>query len=221
MGCGSTSQKLDPWLCPDCKLQLQKYSSAVLRPNEDAVSLFPMNELTRRLVHGLKYKGMPGMASYIVRQSALRKCRGSDIWDAAPSPVWVVPVPLHSARFRERGYNQTEGIASAVASVFGGKVVKALRRETFKVSQTKLGRDQREWNVTGAFRCAVPKASARPGMIIVVDDVFTTGATTGACLAALAPLKCPIMKVCTLLYEEPANAAMDYAADIRKFAEYG
>jgi hypoxanthine-guanine phosphoribosyltransferase len=51
--------------------------------------------------------------------------------------------------------------------------------------------------------------------VVVVDDVFTTGATTSACLAAFGR-NFPIpLKVCTLLYDEPASAVADYAADNR------
>jgi hypoxanthine-guanine phosphoribosyltransferase len=82
------------------------------------------------------------------------------------------------------------------------------------VSQTKLSKEQRERNVAYAFERVLKEVPAS-GTVVVVDDVFTTGATTSACLAAFGrdfPLP---LKVCTLLYDEPASAAADYAADNR------
>lgn len=83
------------------------------------------------------------------------------------------------------------------------------------VSQTKLSKEGREWNVAGAFEMVPQKKMPTCGTVLVVDDVFTTGATTSSCLGALGrdfPLP---VKVCTLLYDEPATAAADFAADNR------
>ena len=216
LGCGGVAERLDPWLCPDCVKELERESKAGVSPGGDAYSLFPMRPLTRRLVHALKYGGIPGMATYLVRHSSA--VRGGFIGEELsmfPKPLYFVPVPLHRARLRERGYNQAEKIASALAVVVGGRVCRWLRRKTFVVSQTKLSKEARERNVSDAFECALPKELPVRGMVVVVDDVFTTGATTSACIAAFGhefPL--PI-KVCTLIYDEPASVTADYVADCR------
>lgn len=215
LGCGSTSETLDPWLCPACRLALQNESKATSFPNEDVVSLYPMRALSRRLIHALKYKGIPGVASYLVRQSSLcNQGAAFQFFSLFSPPFYFIPVPLHRARFRERGYNQAEKIAAALAVATHGRVCRWLRRKTFVVSQTKLSKEAREWNVAGAFEAALPSKMPSKGTVFIVDDVFTTGATTGACLSALGanfPLN---VKICTLLYEEPATAAMDFVADI-------
>ena len=71
LGCGQASGYLDPWLCPGCAEMLDRESKAVVSPGPDAYSLFPMRPLTRRLVHALKYKGISGMATYLVRHSSV------------------------------------------------------------------------------------------------------------------------------------------------------
>ena len=215
LGCGKPSRKLDPWLCPDCVAELARESTVEISPGPDAYSLFPMRPLTRRLVHALKYKGILGMATYLVKHSSILRCGVvREELSMLPKPLYFVPVPLHRARFRERGYNQAEKIAADLAVVLDGKVCRWLKRRTFVVSQTKLSKEDRERNVAYAFECVL-KRVPESGTVVVVDDVFTTGATTSACIAALGrdfPLP---VKVCTLLYDEPASAAADYAADNR------
>lgn len=214
LGCGSASERLDPWLCPDCVRTLADESRAYSFPGPDSYCLFPMRPLTRRLVHALKYKNVPGMATYLVRHStAVQGGTVAQELAMLPQPLYFVPVPLHRARLRERGYNQAERIASALSVATGGRVCRWLRRRTFVVSQTKLSKEEREWNVAGAFECVLPRDLPRRGTVVVVDDVFTTGATTSACCGAFGkdfPLP---VKVCTLLYDEPATAVDDFVAD--------
>jgi hypothetical protein len=76
-----------------------------------------------------------------------------------------------------------------------------------------LSKEERERNVAFAFEAVLPKKMPERGTVVVVDVVFTTGATTSACLDAFGrdfPLP---LKVCTLLYDEPASVVADYAAD--------
>ena len=214
LACGRASGYLDPWLCPDCVKELESLSKVPLFPHPDVYSLFPMRPITRKMVHALKYKGISGIATYLVRHSSAKKngMMGAEL-DLLPKPLYFVPVPLHRARLRERGYNQAEKIAAALAVNGNGRVCKWLRRKIFVVSQTKLSKEERERNVANAFECVLPKEVPAQGTVVIVDDVYTTGATTGACIEAFGkdfPL--PI-KVCTLIYDEPASAAADFAAD--------
>ena len=217
LGCGAVSGSLDPWLCPDCRKALENVSKETRRPRDDVVSLFPMEKLTRRLVHLLKYRSIPGMAAYLVGHSCMMQGCPEDLFPDFVPPLYFVPVPLHRARFRERGYNQAEMVARALAERTGGCVCYWLRRKAFRVSQTKLTRGERESNVSGAFEARLPKVLPVRGTVVIVDDVYTTGATTGACMDAFGkdfPLD---MKVCTLLYDMPVSATMDYVADRRAF----
>lgn len=98
---------------------------------------------------------------------------------------FIVPVPLHPLKLREREFNQAEYIAARLSRATRIPLNrKLLRRVHHTATQTLLNREQRAANMKSAF--IVPETiNARKKRIIVVDDVFTTGATTNACAQAL------------------------------------
>jgi ComF family protein len=100
------------------------------------------------------------------------------------APV-LVPVPLHPAREKSRGYNQAALLALEVAERLDVDVeTRILGRAKNTTSQTKLDPDERAANVRGAFRLLrADLANCRD--IILVDDLVTTGASAGACIEAI------------------------------------
>jgi ComF family protein len=100
------------------------------------------------------------------------------------SETLVVPIPIHSARRRERGYNQAELIARGVADALGLPMVDVLRRTRYTGTQTALSEQQRLVNLTNAFVVHRP-AMIRNTRILLVDDVLTTGATLNTAAEAL------------------------------------
>lgn len=96
----------------------------------------------------------------------------------------VVAVPLHWRRRLDRGFNQSALLARAVARRYGLRVIAAVRRRRATEVQAGLSHAQRRQNVAGAFRVTRPRAIAGR-RVLLVDDVMTTGATAGACAAAL------------------------------------
>jgi len=97
----------------------------------------------------------------------------------------VVPVPLHPRKKRERGFNQAEYLAEKVGEAFGVPVMKrGLRRLRDTPTQTRLDREQRVKNLEGAFD-APDKTLWKGRHVLLVDDVFTTGATLDACARVL------------------------------------
>jgi ComF family protein len=103
-------------------------------------------------------------------------------WQALDAPDCVVPVPLHPARLRQRGFNPAARMARALAARWEAACAPAaLERVRDTPSQTGLGRLARRANVRGAFRAR----GAVPPHVWLVDDVVTTGATLEACARAL------------------------------------
>lgn len=99
----------------------------------------------------------------------------------------LVPVPLHPRKARERGYNQAELLAEALARVAGSgvRVARLLRRTVDTASQTAFDRRSRLANLKNAF-ALVRGAELNPAIhYILVDDVFTTGSTLNSCARTL------------------------------------
>jgi ComF family protein len=98
----------------------------------------------------------------------------------------LVPVPLHPRRLRWRGFNQARWVAETFAAMgHAAGVEELLIRVRDTPQQTRLNRAAREQNMKGAFAIN-PKATLNQGSrYIVVDDVFTTGATLNACAKVL------------------------------------
>lgn len=134
------------------------------------------------LVHALKYDGWWRLS----RELARRMARLAWPADVTVERAAIVPVPLSRRRERERGFNQSERLAVALAPYWKLPVwTDVLVRTTFTSSQTRLTPEQRLHNVAGAFGVVAHAARIRDAHLMLVDDVVTTAATLNACAAAL------------------------------------
>lgn len=136
----------------------------------------------RPAIHGLKYGGQPELGGLLARY--LIAVAQQPPWTAIlPEIDGVIPVPLHAERMAERGYNQSALLAGGLAKGTGLDLCEAwLRRERLTRSQVGLNAVERQQNVADAFR-ADPVVQGK--RLLLVDDVFTTGATLSACAQAL------------------------------------
>ncbi|MFT4249277.1 MAG: ComF family protein [Pseudomonas sp.] len=175
-----------PWLreaCPRCALPLgaaergQVACGACQRrpPPLDAVIAafaygWPVDGLLRR------FKFHQDLAAgRLLGQLLAERCR------QAPRPQALVPLSLHIARLRQRGYDQALELARPLARVLGLPCLPALRRIRATRPQSELDARQRVRNLRGAFAVGI----ALPAHVALVDDVMTTGASLHAAAHAL------------------------------------
>ena len=102
--------------------------------------------------------------------------------DYARACAAIVPVPLHSSRLRERGFNQSALLAQVIATTIGARMSEGLRRTRPTAHQVGMDRQAREANVRGAFAW---NGDPVPRSVLLVDDVLTTGSTMRECARAL------------------------------------
>jgi len=205
-------QRTGTWLCSTCLARLPRLPIQVCvrcgKPEASGLcascrqaplaidgirSVLRFEDSARHTIHCFKYANRPVLATPLAGLMA-------EYWREQPLPADViVPVPLHVARQRERGYNQADLLARALGHSINLPVSgNALRRVRPTPAQVGLNMAERRANVCGAF--ASPGISYAQGSsvtwgnpdvpvygqrVLVVDDVCTTGATLEACSLAL------------------------------------
>lgn len=174
-GCGAPAVRESP-LCAACRSGLHWLDPDPV-PLAGLAAWAPLayEGPARALVGGLKFRGAPGLVDHMAAAMLAR---------APPELVessTLVPVPLHPARRRRRGFNQADRLAAAMASRSRLPVASCLSRRGTWGAQVGRGRRER----LAAVRDSVTARAPAPARALLVDDVVTTGATLAACAAAL------------------------------------
>jgi competence protein ComFC len=154
------------FVCEECKNVDYGFESARAPLKYDGVG--------KKIVHALKYHGYKRVVGRLAAPLMLQVLDNTR-FDA------VVPVPLHRSRLRKRGFNQAELLAGGIAGKMKATVSDTLEVVRSTRDQVELSAAQRRANVAGAYSATGPLR----GKILLVDDVFTTGATMSACAASL------------------------------------
>lgn len=156
---------------------------------EFAVAACKAEGAVRELVHQFKYERRlhlrGALASLMLRTLAESRLAGENLAD------WLlVAVPLHRSRERDREFNQSWELCQRLSELTGIRAANALVRTRETDTQAHLDREERLKNLRGAFSLRKPrpweeKIAPQGRRILLVDDVFTTGATTSECARVL------------------------------------
>ena len=148
---------------------------------EAAVSAYRARGIVRHVILNFKYGRQIHLrhlvARWLVRALDDERLRERQ-FDA------IVPVPLHPARQRQRGFNQAELLADWLSDHLSLPLRPALQRIHYTTTQTAFDRTERMQNLRGAFRLR-KKADVRNLRVLLIDDVLTTGSTLSECARIL------------------------------------
>jgi len=161
----------------------------------------------RRLIHAFKYGGKVHLAPTLGLLTAVSLTGFAK--EAAPH--FIVPVPLHDRRLRERGFNQSQRLALFLSRSWAVPLsVDNLRRARWTDPQVGLAVAERKRNVRGAFSVAKPEIFEKKRLLLV-DDVFTSGSTVTECSRTLKQTGAEQVWVLTVARALAGAAAPDVA----------
>jgi ComF family protein len=187
VGCGLHAGDAEP-LCHACRRALWWLGSEPVElAGVTAWAPLAYEGPARAIVRRFKFGGAVRLAHTIAAQIATNAPDG--LLDGGT----LVPVPLHPARLRRRGFNQAERIAAALARRTGLPVADCLRRTGSSTTQVGRGRAERLASIAGDV--ALEHGPPAPRLAVLVDDVITTGATLAACASALRTAGCHDVRV--------------------------
>lgn len=184
------------WLCPKCLAKVRDSRRAVLHEkdadfqylagsrNFDGIfTAWEFNQELESLIHYIKYSGMKHLARFLGFSAGEAIAKDKEFRDRRFQ--WMLPVPLHKVKLRERGYNQSAWICDGLSEATGVPVLKkGLFRKRYTQTQTGKSGEERQKNVEDAFGTAGPERIEEQS-ILLVDDVATTGSTLNSCAGIL------------------------------------
>jgi ComF family protein len=186
-GCG----RYGDLLCRECLLSLRPPASpsdrflaadpgvVIGEALEVGLAAFAYEGPLRRALASLKYGGAAKLAAPLATHARDRLAA----LDGLAAGAMLVPVPVHSQRLRQRGYNQAALLAAALAQRTRLPMADVLMRERATTQQHRLDRAARLRNLRDAF--ALRPGARPPRVAILVDDILTTSATLEACAGVL------------------------------------
>ena len=169
--------------CDECQNVTQPYDLA-------RAPLIYENE-TVSVVHKLKYGG----AKYLAENMA--QFMADVYYEQNINADFITFVPMYHKKQKQRGYNQAELLANELSKLINLPVVSTLNRVKQSANLARMGRQERREAIESAFESIVTKNDVKDKNVLLIDDVFTTGATSGQCCKVLKKLKCGKITVLT------------------------
>lgn len=176
--CGAASPGA---ICPTCQKHLRRCRLSSKLGASPALPVFAWGSYhghLRQAIAALKYQQKPEIADFLGAELV-------SLWPKCdfPAPT-VVPIPLHSDRLQQRGFNQAERLAQSFCRATGlGHCPQGLIRIRATAAQHSLSARQRQQNLERAFAIGSGLAPGKP--VLLLDDIYTSGATAQAAAKTL------------------------------------
>ena len=185
-GCGKEGN----YVCNDCSVFIGE--APLIYPGNSLnglVSAWEYQGIIKKLLNDIKYKKVPDIIDCLGEKAfkviVNDVSRFSDFLSFLFSEnVYITYVPMYEKKQKDRGFNQAELIAKKIGKITGKKVVSLLEKIKETRPQTKLGRKERLTNLKGAFEYRI-RENTRFQNLLLVDDIWTTGATMRECCKIL------------------------------------
>ena len=189
--CGASLHKHENPICFKCLYELprtdyyydddnyivQLFTGRIKIEKATALFTFQKGSKFRKLLHSLKYRGKSEIGILLGKELAAEMLSSKNFSDID----YIIPVPLHPNRQKQRGYNQSEMIGVGMSMVLKiPMLTDVLIRNLETVTQTKMTKDERWKNVSGKFIISDGEI-LKNKHVLLVDDVVTTGSTLEAC----------------------------------------
>jgi ComF family protein len=198
--CPLCDRSADNVLCRYCHRQLQDCKLAQLDQYwQGDLPLFAWGKYegaVKRSIAKLKYDGHRSLGDLYGEWLA-------DSWQKSSAPdisnqSILVPIPLHPEKLGSRGFNQAELIARSFGRITGHKLDLSLHRTRSTIAQFGLSKTARQENVAGAFAIAANSALKPGATVLLIDDIYTTGATVRSAAAVLRSMEINVCGVAVI-----------------------
>ena len=205
--CGRENEHPEKYICPRCEKVVRRLNGTLCekcgapvsglekyclncKNNSDlfftkARAVFVYDENTSKPVMGLKYNGKKFIVPFMAKEM------NSVLDSFGEKPDIIVPVPTTAKRLKKRGFNQAELLANELQKICGGTAsveTNLIVRDKEVPAQVNLTRKERLENLKGSFKL-ISKPKLNGKVVLIVDDVFTTGATSNEVARVLSRLK--------------------------------
>lgn len=167
-------------------------------PIDKLYSAYWLTEEAKKIIHLVKYQGRFEWLSVFMQEGMIESVPRRYVNRT------LVSVPIHSAKFFKRGFNQSELLSSSLSKYWGLPVSDGLIKKKETISQSYLNRKEREFNLKDCFNWN-PKKKV-PKRVILVDDIATTGETLRSCARVLKSVGVESIEAWTLFRTIPPPA---------------
>lgn len=208
--CGICGKLNENYLCGRCNLELQKSAQFQIdsyiteagfkrKHFDEHIYFFQYQGLIREQIINYKFNDeaykYKAISNFILQNFILKDSKVFTILDNYDI---IIPVPVSKKRFKERGYNQAELIAKAIAKGLDKRIVtNCLYKSKNIVAQSTLNKEEREENIKGAYEIKNEEELLNK-KVLLVDDIYTTGSTANECCRILEKAKTSKIGVMTI-----------------------